>query len=269
MRLSFIILAISTFTQFLCAQVEVVRDPIPTGIFADVSQKIHVTFHNDEKRSAEIDLRFRLYQASSGTLMPVGDIQTFKRIKILEGQTVIETVSLKIPAIKTSGRFQVQWFDGDKKFGVSDVMVYPVGILKQLKVLAGEKALGILDVSGELRKLLDQLKIEYEDLEKDPGLGEFNGKLVIITAYTSKEQLPPQLIANIGKKAKDGASIVWVRPADMAQPMHQVTVCSLQMGEGTVVMVHPSVVVNIGSSADAQVALIRCAQMAVKPMELP
>jgi hypothetical protein len=251
------------------AEAEVIPDPVPQAAFAESSQEIKLFVRNPGKNPTEANLRFRLYQVSSSTLMPVGDIQEFKKLQILPSQTLLDCATVKFPSVKTASRFQVQWLDGDRKAGRTDVIVQPRDILKQLKTLAGEKPLGILDAGGELRKVLDELKVEYEDLEKDPGLAGFKGSLAIVTAFPNREKLPVKLVEHIAAQAKAGTAIVWVLPPDMPLPSGRLPAYGLQLGSGAVVMAQPFALLDFAKSASAQASLLHFTQMAVKPEELP
>jgi hypothetical protein len=246
------------------AEFECLPEPVPQTIFAGMPQKIKATFRNTGEKPVEIDLRTRLFQVSSATMMPLGNPQSWKKLQVLPGQTVIETASFEVPVIKTQTRFQIHWLDEKgSKMGRTDLMAYPEDMLKQLKTLAGEKPLGIMDPSNQLKPILEKLKIEFAELNQEK-FDSFDGKLMI-AVFTSKDQLPSaEDMKKLLARVKQGVSTVWVAPeSSLAKTSHHL-VHSFQLGTASFVVAHPNTISNLSTSAASQLNLLDFAEKALK-----
>jgi len=80
--------------------VQIVEDKVTPAVFGNGSRAIWAKFHNPTAQPAEINLRFRLFQASASTMMPVGEPKTWKTITLLAGQTVLESLTVELPQVR-------------------------------------------------------------------------------------------------------------------------------------------------------------------------
>ena len=93
------------------AQLQALPDKEPQRAFSGEGRKVAVLLHNPGAGPVEADLRTRLQQASSATTAPLGEAP-WKKLTVLPGQTVLESVNLTFPSIKAETRFLVQLVDG-------------------------------------------------------------------------------------------------------------------------------------------------------------
>ena len=151
------------------AQLQLLPVPEPKQVFGGDARTITLTWHNADQRTFGQELSARLYQASSATTVPLGSAP-WRYLEILPGQTVIESATLNFPAVHAETRFVIQWLAGaNQVVGTSEVRVYPTNLLTELKALAGEEPLGVLDPQNQLKPLLKAAGVEASDLE-DAGL---------------------------------------------------------------------------------------------------
>ncbi len=270
---SMIVLILASWPLIGWGELEIPADDTLQMAFANLPQTIKVMFRNSSKESMlEMNLQTRLFQTSSSTLMALGASQPWKKLKVLPDQTVLETITLTFPSIKAGTQFQIQWQDENGNFlGQTNVMVYPEDILKQLKQLSGEKPVGILDPTNQLKPTLKRFKIDFEDLEIDQGLMAFHGKLAIVGPFALKEQVPTTLSQQIAKQASKGIAIIWIQPPDIDSAISILPAYIARFGVGTVVMVKTSLVADLAQSAKSQFNLIYLASMAVNfyPLQFP
>src|SRR4051812_3094835 len=112
------------------AELELVPDAAAQFFFAGEGGRIHAAFRNPDEALTAVRLRTHVYQACSATLIPLAPAQDWKRLEILPGQTVLESIFLTFPTVKTGTRFLVRWLDdNDRVLGTSEVMVYPTNLL--------------------------------------------------------------------------------------------------------------------------------------------
>jgi hypothetical protein len=244
-----------------------VPDKEPPRVFAGEGRKITVQFHNLGGSTVETSLRTHLYQASSATAASLGEAP-WKELAVLPGQTVLDTASLTFPAITAETRFLVKWQKGTNEvIGTTDVLVYPQDLLKELKPLAGEAPLGVLDPQNQLKPLLKAAAVEYQDLENGE-MEEGHCKLAILGPFQSKAQMRDGLPKRIKTLAAKGAAVVWLQPPLAKHDELKPSFYALPEGKGTVLVVQACVAANLADDPRAQLNLIELARLALHPAPL-
>ena len=244
------------------AQIELVPDETPEVVFAGKAQTIHVTFHNRGGQKSETEIRTRLFQASSSSLAPVGEVQGWKKLEILAGQTVLENFEVNCPEVKTILRFQLQWTDDkDGRLGKTDLIACPADALKTLKTLGGDKPIGIWDPSGKMKPLLEALKVEVEDLTAGTSFDAFHGKLAILGPFPTKDTMPSGFRENVKKLAERGVGVVWIQPFSDAA----LSASATRMGAGVLVLARPAMISDLAETPLSQLRLLELARIATSP----
>src|ERR1051325_5250005 len=161
-------------------QVQVLtRDALPNVFGGDPRQQ-SLLVRNATSEPAETDARFQLVQTSSSTATPLSVSMPWKKLRVLAGQTVVESASVTFPEVRAPTRFLVLWTDANgRRLGETAVKVYPADLLSELRPLSGGKPVGVLDPLNQLKPLLRRLGIEIEDLERRD-LEFFDGTLAIL-----------------------------------------------------------------------------------------
>jgi hypothetical protein len=209
-------------------------------------------------------LRTRLYQASSATAAPLGETP-WKKLTVLAGQTVLESAVLAFPPVKAETRFLVQWLDGTNKvIGVTEVLVYPPDLLKDLKPIADEAPIGVVDPQNQLKPLLKASAVEYQDLE-DSGLEAYSGKLAIVGPFQSRAQMREDLPDRVKALALKGVALVWIQPPPEKRQNLQPSFYTLLEGKGAVVISQADLITSLAESPQAQLHLIQLARLALHP----
>ena len=227
------------------AQIELVHDLEPPSVFASRPQNLRVTLRNVGDATATSDVQTLLFQLTPVIKIQLGKAHPWKRIKILPKQTVLETLPLEFPAVRSSSRFRVEL----SGIGSMEVVVYPNNLLKKLNALAGEQPLGVYDPDGQLNPLLKQAAINIADFETEPT----DLKLAIV--WSNATSLPDSIASHV----KTGMSAVWIRSSTIP------TTYAAHLGIGVVVVVPASTVGGLADSPTAQLNLIRDAELALEP----
>jgi len=232
-------------------------------VFADEAQSIEVRFRNSTATNVEVPLRFRVFQASSATVLPIGEPHSWKTLPVLAGQTVVESFAVRFPAVRVDTRFLVQWLDEhEQALGTTEVVAVPPNLLCELKSLAGETPLGVFDPQDQLRPLLRRVGVEFEDLDPDD-IERFRGRLAVVCATDAKEEEPPALSRGLKKCREAGVNILWFRRTvpGMTSPA---TVCLVRPGAGTLVVADSQALSGLADSPARQRTLISLARLTVK-----
>jgi len=251
----------------LWGQPKVVSEPTPVAVFSGQDRRLRITLHNPEPQTFVGDLRTRLYQATSATTAPFRESE-WKPIQILAGQTVVETATFDFPLVRAQTPFLVQWLAGTNKvLGVTQVLVYPPDLLKELKPLAGDEPVGVFDPENQLKPLLKANKVDVVDLE-DAGLEGFQGKLAILGPFRFREQMREALVSHIKTVAEKGVAIVWLQPPPEKRQELMPSFFTVSEGKGAVVVVQADLIANLAESPQAQLNLVHLARAACHPEPL-
>ena len=89
-------------------QLELLPNESPPAVFAGRPTTIKALFRNPTDAPVELEVSTRLFQASSATLVPLGDTQPWKKLHVLPKQTVLETFAVTFPEIRSATRFRIQ-----------------------------------------------------------------------------------------------------------------------------------------------------------------
>ena len=265
LRLAAILLALPLASH---AQLQLLSSNKPQHLFAGAADRVVVTWHNSGNVPLDLPVCTRLFQASSSTVAPLSEVP-WKRLRVLPGQTVLESAALSFPAVKAETRFVIQWLDGTNDVvGTMDVLVYPPDLLKDLKPLLGEEPLGVFDPLNHLKPLLKAAKVEVDDLE-DAGLERYHGKLAIIGPFATKAQMR-ETLANRSVKAlaAKGVAVVWIQPPPDQRSELKPSFYTVPEGRGAVVVAQAELVAELGERPQAQLNLIRLARLALQPQPL-
>lgn len=250
----------------LWGQLEILRDEPPPSAFSGESRKLRVLFHNPTAQALDSNLRTRLYQASSATVMPAGPVQPWKRLTILAHQTVAENFTMNFPAVRAETRFQVHWLDDrDQMLGLTEVQVHPDDLLKGLAARAGGEAVGVLDPDNLLKPILTRLKVAFHDLESGAGFDGFHGRLAIVGPFAAERSAPAGLGERIKANAKEPGVWVWIQPPGPRGAGTFPPVYVVPCGLASVVVVHPDLMADLAHSPRAQLDLLRCIDWAQHP----
>jgi len=243
---------------------EVLADNETQYTFTGEGRQISDRFRNPGANPVAVDLHTRLHQASSGITAPLGEA-SWKKLTVLPGQTVLEAAPMTFPPVKAETRFLVQWLDGTNQvIGITEVLGYPPDLLKELKPLAGDDPLGVLDPQNQLKPLLKAAAVEFQDLE-DTGLENYHGKLAIIGPFQSRGQMREDLPSSLKALARKGVAVVWLQPPPEKRQELKPTFYTALEGKGAVVVVQAGLVADLAEKPAAQLNLIQLARLALHP----
>ena len=250
------------------AAVQLLREPEPTAVFDNGRRVVRAQFQNPALQLTEAKLRFRLYQASASTLMPLGEIHDWKSVTLLAGQTILEAVEIEVPPVRGETAFQVAWFDGDRKLGTTQLSAFPQQLLKALSVLAGETPVGLVDPEDQFKAGLNG--VPTAELKEAEGISASEAKLILI-APAPMEKWPAGLATALKKKAASGSAVVWIQPPARRQPEPLPQAYVVAEGAGQIVIAAAATVSGLADSPRAQLNLLRMAELATgrKKLELP
>jgi hypothetical protein len=248
------------------AQLQLLPDSESPAVFGGGRRTVELLWHNAGSVATNADMRAVISQASSATVVRVSDTP-WKKLQLLPGQTVVESVALDFPSVRAETRFLIQWVEGTSNVvGRTEVLVYPKNLLRELKTLVGESenALGLFDPQNQLKPLLQGLAVEFADLE-DVGLESFRGKLAIVGPFAAKDQMHDGLPAQIESLAKKGVGVVWLQPPPGRHDKILPSFYSVGFGETAVVVAQAETVLNLSGNPKSQLNLIHFARLALRP----
>jgi hypothetical protein len=248
------------------AQLQLLPDEEPQCVFSGEKRPIAVVWQNVSDRTVDTEIRARLYQTTSATAVQLGET-LWKQLKMLPGQTVLESAQLDFPAVRVETRFLVQWLGNSKDvLGTTSVRIYPTNLLAELQPLVEDQSLGVFDPQNELKPLLKSSKVGFVDLGNSE-LEHFSGKLAVVGPFASKSQIPDGLAKRIKLLAQKGAAVVWIVPPDSSDEP-QPSFYLVPEGLGVVVVVQAAMVSDLPANPRSQLNLLFFCKLALHPQFL-
>jgi len=246
----------------------------PQSVFGGANRTVSLCWRNAGVTLNETTLQSRMMQLTSATAVCVG-ASPWKTLRVLPGQTVLDTATLEFPPVRARTRFLVQWVEGDSNvLGSTEVFAYPTNLLAELGVLLGhrEDALAIYDPDHELKPLLERVNVGFVDLENTVA-ENFRGRLAIVGPFKAEPGARSLVTAQVNALAEQGVAVVWVhRQAESPElEAPQPSFYSLPTNPSSIVVVQPSTVANLDANPVSQLNLVFFCKLALhpKPLELP
>jgi len=249
-----------------CAQLQLLPGKEPQCVFAGDARNIAVVWHNTGDKTADAEIHMRLYQTSSATAVQLSEM-LWKKLQVLPQQTVIESARLDFPTVNAETKFLIQWLKNTNHvIGTTEVLVYPTNLLSELKPLAGEEPLGVLDPQNQLKPLLKNSGVDFVDLGNSE-LENFPGKLAIVGSFASVVQVPTGLTKRVEMLAKKGVAVVWIQPPENGKKL-QPSFYLVPEGKGAVVIAQADLTSDLLENPESQLNLIYFCKLALHPQRL-
>jgi hypothetical protein len=250
---------------FADGQPVVLSETGPITLFSGKNRVLRVTLHNPEPAPVFLDVRARLYQASSATTVLIADLP-WKKIQILPGQTIIESVKLDLPVVQAETRFLVQWVvPTNRVIGLTDLLVYPLELIKKLEILARPGPIGALDPDNVVKPIFDSVGKTVVDLENSDW-DEFKGTLAIVGPFSSRVKMPSDLPRRIKALARNGVAVLWLRPSpDQTSDRLWPSFYTVLENKAAIVVAQAELCSALADSPVAQNHLIQLSRLALHP----
>ena len=246
------------------AQLENANEAVAQCVFAGTAKRIAVTLHNPGEQIFQADIRARIFQASSATVVQICEVP-WKKLSVLPGQTVLESAQLDFPAVKEKTKFLIQYIENTNYvIAKTEVLAFPTNLLSELKPLLGEDTLGVLDPNDELKPLLRQNGVAFVDLGQTT-MEDFSGRLAILGPFRSQAQLPEDVAKRTQTMAKNGAAVLWLQPPPVPRDPLRPSYYSVCVGTNAIVIVQFDVVAGLADNPQSQLNLIYCCKLALNP----
>src|ERR1035437_4859885 len=96
---TWLLLGIAYWPTVAWAELQLLPGRETPGVLAGEARNIPIVWHNDSDKVWEGEISARIFQTSSATAVRLGEMP-WKKLQVLPGQTVIESVQLDFPAVK-------------------------------------------------------------------------------------------------------------------------------------------------------------------------
>jgi hypothetical protein len=246
------------------AQLALLSNAEPTRVFCGLARRIPVRFHNAGNREFQSEMQTLTWQTTSATAAPMSG-KRWKLLRVLPGQTVVETAAIDFPEVRAETPFLIQWVAATNfVIGDTEVLVYPTNLLLELQTLAGEDPPGVFDPNNQLKPLLQGLKLSFLDLETF-GLDHFFGKLAIFGPFDSRTQMRDGLANQIVALAKANTAIVWIQPPPERRQKRRPSFYCVPEKRVAIVIVQPELAANLAEDPQSQLNLLHFCRLALNP----
>ena len=268
--LPWLVLTALWLTPVAAAPLQLLAGAEPQAVFAGPNQVIPLYWRNTGETANETQIQTRMMQLTSATAACVSEAP-WKKLQVLPSQTVLETAALDFPPVQAKTRFLVEWLDDNSNvLGATEVFAYPTNLLAELGILLdhNENMLGVYDPENELKPLLKNLKIGFDDLENTVA-ENFRGRLAIIGPFGSKLGAKSLVATQIKLLTKNSVAVVWVPPvkndALSADEKIQPSFYLVPQDQTATVVAQPAMVDNLANNPRAQLNLIYFCKLALQP----
>ncbi|MDB6030959.1 MAG: hypothetical protein JWM16_1297 [Verrucomicrobiales bacterium] len=258
----------SVFT-LASAEVELLRDARSLTVFASAQTRIELQFRNTATASSEVALQYKLFQLSSGLAAPVGGAKSLGTVNLPASETVLKLVTVELPPVSAETRFQVIWFNHDRKLGTANLSALPRDILSGLTGMGGNEAIGVIDPESQFRPALATLK--PSELKEAEDISSAEVTLILVAPMSPKNR-PAGLNRALKKKAARGAGIILLQAAGRGiSPNSPDPLYALPEGAGRIVVAPAALCADLANSPQAQQNLLMLARIASgqRKLELP
>jgi hypothetical protein len=237
------------------------------AVFGGESCRIQTIFRNRTEQPVKLGLSSRLYQASASTLAPIEESKPLRTITIEGGQAIIETIGVKLPAVRSETTFVLQWHSEERKLGRTVIHVFPTNLLEQSPLLSAPQSVGLLDPDGHFRGAFPSNTVRL--LKSVDDFPSFDGSLLIVAPAQKQEaQATKERVVSCAKR---GAGVIWIQPPTAHEVIGLPSSYVVNVGDSHVVMAQASTVTNFAQSPRAQLTMIRLAELATgrRKLDLP
>jgi hypothetical protein len=246
------------------AEIQIGSFTTPQHAFGGSTHSFSFFVTNTAETEVNGELSFRLYQVATAVAAPVPVQIPTKSLRVLPRQTVVESVSLPLPAVGASTRFQVTVTAGGKKAGGFAVRVHPTNLLDSVRTMADKQPFLVVDSGEKVRNALEALKIPIVGTTEDEVSEHEKAELLIIHEAAALKQ--EDLSARIGRllAGKVRNSILFVPAETSGMPNSKV----LQSGRTRVLVASTELLNGLPDTAGAQLTLKQLIESALQPRAL-
>jgi hypothetical protein len=235
-------------------------------VFGGAPRRISIQFKNEStNETASASVRYRLYQSSSSTVVPVSSVTEWKTVAAGPGQVVTEVLAYSFPTVRAESTFHLVWFDGERKLGATRVRVFPENLLSSI---SNTPQSGVVDPSGYFSNAL--ASVALQQLRDADEIGAFEGKLILVAPINEADRVN-SLTEALKRRAASGVGVVWLQSAPSSDRASVLPAYVVGHGEGRFVIAQEALVNNLASSPLAQLRLLELIDLALgrKKLGLP
>ena len=230
-------------------------------LFGGREMPVRVAIRNAAGEAVTERLSWRLYQASSATLAPVGEAVELEPITFPAGHEVVVSIPVTAPQPRGIGSFRVKVFTSAEELGSARLRVCPEGLLEGLEKLAGE--VGVFEAEAEVGELLQKQKVMVADLAAEAD--QFAGKLALVRLTSAEAEREWKTVQ--GRLPAGCAVLFIVSPGVTGSEILAPMKFGRKNGRA-VGMVQEWFVPALAESPLSQLRLLRAAELLLKPEDL-
>jgi hypothetical protein len=132
------------------------------SLFAGVKGNVPLTFQHDDSETVTSELTYRIYQASSATLAPLGEKIPIPHQSFPAAASLTVHIPFTPPDVRAITSFVLKVSSGDEELGSANITVVPPRVFARLNDLNLKKVF-LLETDPSLGPLLEQAPLETTD----------------------------------------------------------------------------------------------------------
>lgn len=131
-------------------------------LFAGVKGNVPLTFQHDDSEAVTSELTYRIYQASSATLAPLGEELSIPHQSFPAAASLTVQIPFTPPDVRAITSFLLKVSSSDEEIGSANITVVPPKVFARLNDLNLKKVF-LLEPDPSLSPLLEEARLETTD----------------------------------------------------------------------------------------------------------
>jgi len=222
-------------------------------IFAGVKGKIPVTVQNDAEEAITQDLSYRIYQASSATLVPLDEKAPIPQQSFPSLASLTIALPFTPPEVRAITPFILKVFSNETEIGALNITVVPPKVFSRLKELKLKQIL-LYEPATWLRPLLDENGVEITD-ESSP---EVNLHIVHLPNPDAEATWKDRALSN-------SVPTLFITGRGVSGAEKLLPTKSVQKNDRRAVVLQDWFIPDLQENPLSQLRLLRAIQLACKP----
>jgi len=249
-------------------QIEVIENEEVPAVFGGGARPVSFQIKSGAQ-DFRAPLQYRIYQAASSILAPVGNVQEWKTIAIPAGARCLESVVVEVPAVRGETLFHLVWLEKERKVGTIRFRAFPQDLLS--RALERGESLSLFDPNDHLAAIPAGLSSMSIIRELD-ALSTITNILVVAPTRELGAARNRELGAALKSRSAAGLASIWIQPdSRMAEKTSTVYAVNQGGGRGNIIVARERVLRDFADSPVSQLNFVWLTELAAgrKTLSIP
>lgn len=221
--------------------------------------RVEVRVDVDNEAQSVAELSYRIWQLTSSTAAPLTSVLPWKSVDLSRRRMVIETLDLTLPETRAITSFRIEFFRDGILLGAQPIIGLPSKIF-------AETCVAVPRAGSELGKQMSSLGIKVTEADiSNSGRADLPANaFVLLGPFPSSEPRPADLEAESEAIRRSGHGVILLEAPAGSRPslLNPIVLMCEKRDCAALVRVNANRFDRLGTSAEAQLALYECLELA-------